>query len=340
MKMVKFNIDGTLLISCSVDETIRVYENDGEFVGKFKTKSAVRAIDISVDSNIIISAETVEGFGVYSMKEKKEIARIRYLIPKEEKEIVQVVYTTFSVGSKYCAVLLEKCSRSYLAIVDMTNPSKPEIARILKAYKEDCYTQVTWGDLNEKIYLSTSTGIMMSINTKPIFDMPKYDSTKPIPTLESVEVGMLRKIMHIKSIFSFTLASDYSMLYTCGEDNKVVLSDPITLDKIKDFHFTVPARAVGIYPLYKKNPFSESLKYHIAVGGGIDAKDVALQKSEQGYFIRITNFVTNEEVLECPGHFGPIHSIAYSPNGKSFATASEDSTIRLWVQTEEYDNLE
>ena len=75
MKMVKFNMDGTLLVSCSVDESIRVYENDGEFVGKFQAKSAVRAIDISVDSSIIVSAETVEGFGVYSMKGMYVIAR-------------------------------------------------------------------------------------------------------------------------------------------------------------------------------------------------------------------------------------------------------------------------
>jgi WD40 repeat protein len=68
MKMVKFNMDGTLLVSCSVDETIRVYEKDGEFVGKFKAKSAVKAIDISVDSDIIVAAESVEGFAVYSIK--------------------------------------------------------------------------------------------------------------------------------------------------------------------------------------------------------------------------------------------------------------------------------
>lgn len=92
--------------------------------------------------------------------------------------------------------------------------------------------------------------------------------------------------------------------------NNVDLYESLSLKKLNSFTLASSVTAASIHPLNETFVCADDSftlhKYVIASGAVIES---------------------------FKGHFGPIHSIQFSPDGEIYASGSEDGTLRLWQNT-------
>ena len=178
-------------------------------------------------------------------------------------------------------------------------------------------TQVSFGNLNKFVYVSSLLGTLSRI----------------VPATGEQEK---KNKIHNDAIMSFTFSPDRLFLFTCSRDETYAMVDPESLEKLYSYNFHGNiSRSLAISPLYL--PDSKPVqRFHVLVGGGQDEKEVTTTRKKGGFEIKLVNYITNEELAEIKGHFGPVHSLSFSPDGKTFASGSEDGFVRLHTFQPEY----
>lgn len=72
------------------------------------------------------------------------------------------------------------------------------------------------------------------------------------------------------------------------------------------------------------------IREHIILGGGQEAMEVTTSAVKAGKFeARLFHLVFEEEFARVKGHFGPINSLAFFPDGKGYASGGEDGYVRV-----------
>ncbi|VDP84997.1 unnamed protein product, partial [Schistosoma mattheei] len=79
----------------------------------------------------------------------------------------------------------------------------------------------------------------------------------------------------------------------------------------------------------------------VLLGGGQEAHEVTTTAVGQGKFdVRFYHLIYEEEFGRVKGHFGPVNSVAFTPNGNGFATGGEEGYVRLHTFDSEYNDLD
>jgi WD40 repeat protein len=133
------------------------------------------------------------------------------------------------------------------------------------------FNYAVWGALNKTIYVATTHGRVM------VFDVATANFLK-------------EKHLHSEEIFQLFMSHDFTMLVTSSRDGTSKLINPETLEEIRVFKYgNKPCRSAAISPLFDDR---EHQKFHIAVCGGQEARDVALMNVEgSGFEIKLFSVI-------------------------------------------------
>ncbi|KAF4521357.1 hypothetical protein B566_EDAN006946 [Ephemera danica] len=132
------------------------------------------------------------------------------------------------------------------------------------------------------------------------------------------ELNMVHE--HTRPINDMQMNKDGTMFITASKDNTARLFDAAELIPLKVYKTERPVNSAAISPIMD----------HVVLGGGQEAMDVTTTSARVGKFdSRFFHLVFEEEFGRVKGHFGPINSVAFHPDGKSYSSGGEDGYIRI-----------
>jgi translation initiation factor 3 subunit I len=187
---------------------------------------------------------------------------------------------------------------------DTTSEDSKENTAVRRLSEEDPSTQVisaNWVNVNQNIIATDDAGAV---------------------ALWDVEKGtlVLKKQLHKKAIKNFRFYKDSTMMVTASEDMRAKLVDTKSLEVVKTYVSDRPLNAAAISPV----------RDHVIIGGGQDASLVTTTDARSGHFeIDFHHMIFEDKMGSVGGHFGPVNTLDFSPDGKAFVTGGEDGYVRL-----------
>jgi len=182
------------------------------------------------------------------------------------------------------------------------------------------FNMAKFTDVNKKLFISKEDGTM------DLFDIREQKT-------------ILSKKVHTDTILDFDLSPQHEVLLTSSRDGRAHVLNTENFDIINTFYPDKPSRNLNsckISPLFSLSDENEA-KYHAILAGGQESKDVTTtHASEGGFEVLFYNMMYGEEIGCVLGHFGPVNALAFSGNGKAFASGGEDATIRLHHLSDDY----
>lgn len=169
-----------------------------------------------------------------------------------------------------------------------------------------------------------------------------FDLNAPDAAAQEVTDGFTAEISHLCTV------PDSNLVLVAGGQEHIRVVDQRTLETVKTMD--TPANVTGLsvahddsvitassgndvlfydassFELIKKHTLPvapDCVSYHPGAGRFVIGSDEEL-------WVRSYDFESGQELACNKGHHGPVRCISFNPAGDSYASGSEDGTIRIW----------
>lgn len=307
---IKYSREGDLIFSCAKDSTPNVWFSlNGERLGSYRGHNgAVWCIDVDWDTQNILTGSADNTCRLWNCEKGTQLVSIPTSTAVRTNGFSYsgqlIMFSTDTTMGHQCAIYIYD-------IRDHSQIKNGKPARLIEV-NESKVTCGIWGPYDEYLITGHENGELSHFDVK---------------TGEQV----LCVSDHKKTINDIQGSRDQTMVITASKDNTAKLFDSSSLQHMKTFRTERPVNSASL----------SSLKEHVVLGGGQEAMEVTTTSARVGKFdARFYHMIFEEEFARVKGHFGPINSVAFHPDGKSFSSGGEDGYVRVHYFDQNYFDFE
>jgi len=303
LTMVKYNREGDLLFTSAKDHTPCVfYADNGERIGTYKGHcGTVWCVDVNFTSDKLLTGSADNMCKLWEVETGECLHTWKHTGPIRD--------VGFALGDKEFLSVLDNIMGNTPTIfvwdLELNNlANHPDCPKQTILGHTSKIIRALWGPLNKAIYSCSDDATIRMWDPK---------TGKQTNICEQV---------HGKRITDMQFSYDKQMIVTSCADHWVRLFEAQTLTLLKQYNTERNINSASVSPL-------QHCPYLIA-GGGQDAMAVTTTSSKQGKFeISFYDHCFDDELGALGGHFGPVNTVAFAPDGRSFTSGGEDGYVRI-----------
>ncbi|KAL0205117.1 hypothetical protein P9112_000424 [Eukaryota sp. TZLM1-RC] len=309
---VRFNADGDLIFTAGKDNLVSCWRAaNGSFLGFYKGhEGAVHSVDCTTNSKHIISGSADRTVRIWQTQTGKELSSVTLKAP--------IRCVEFASGDvNFLAVQTNDMKQEpFVFVFSFAQYEGEEVPKCALSLQIGPFVRrinvASWGPENKTILAGDENG-----------DLFVCDSTSG-EVLHTVKA-------HLQAINDIHFSQDRTHFVTASSDNSIKLWDCTELPptSIRTFKTSVPMNTAALSPI----------RCHVGGGGGMEAAHVTVSYNADvadKFTARFWDTVYGDFLGEIKTHFGPMHSLRFSPTGDSFVTGAEDGYSRLHYFDESY----
>lgn len=303
---VKFNREGDVLFTAAMDKSPTCWSaSTGARIGTYNGHNgAVQDLDIMWNTDRIITGSGDNSAILWRAENAEKLHEWKFRSPARA--------VAFGPGDTHIAIATANL---------MNQPSNVYVFR----HDRDVAEQ----DSEPVVVLEGHTGTIIRVLWYPtgeyILTAARDKTVRKWDVKTGKQIAQVQA--HSGDIQDCQWGPDSMTMITASKDHTAKLWSFHDFELLKTYSADHPINSAAVSPIFS----------HILLGGGQEASEVTTTGDRQGKFEgKLYHLVYEEEFGRVKGHFGPINTVAFSPDGRQYVSGGEDGFVRLHTFDSDY----